>query len=106
VTLPIRLTSEAIDDLAHAVSWYEDRRKGLGAAFVAAVDRTLDSIAPWPRAGTSIEDVRADLDARRMGVKRFPYYLAYVVRHEHVLVVAVAHERRRPQFWLGRLESG
>jgi hypothetical protein len=49
VTLPIRLTSEAIDDLEHAVSRYEDRRKGLGATFLAAgrsnlrLDRTLAS---------------------------------------------------------------
>ena len=104
MTPPIRLTSEANDDLAHAATWYEDRREGLGLAFLAAVSRTIDSIAHWPRTGTSIEDVRADLDARRMGVRRFPYYLAYVVRHDHVLVVAVAHERRRPQFWLSRVD--
>ena len=104
MTPPIRLTSEAKDDLAQAATWYEDRREGLGLAFLAAVDRAIDSIARWPHTGTPIEDVRADLDARRTGVRRFPYYIAYVVRHDHVLVVAVAHERRRPLFWLRRVD--
>jgi len=104
VTLPVGLTSEANEDLRHASAWYEDRHDRLGFAFLAAVDRTIDSISRWPRTGTSIEGVRADLHARRMGVRRFPYYVAYVVLDDHVLVVAVAHERRRPRFWLGRVD--
>ena len=67
MTLPVRLTREANEDLGHASTRYEGRREGLGIVFLAAVDRTIDSIAPWPRAGTSIKGVRADLHARRMG---------------------------------------
>ncbi len=54
MTLPVRLTSEANEDLGHASAWYEDRRKGLGLAFLAAADQTMDSLARWPRTGTSV----------------------------------------------------
>lgn len=104
MTLPVRLKGEASEDLRTASAWYEDRRKGLGVAFLAAVDRTMDSIARWPRTGTSVVGVQPDLDARRMPVSRFPYYVAYVVWEDHVLVVAIAHERRHPRYLLRRVD--
>ena len=36
---------------AHAARWYEQRHAGLGLAFVAAVDRAVESIVRWPQAG-------------------------------------------------------
>lgn len=44
------------------------------------------------------------LDVRRMPVARFPYYLAYLVIDDGVRVLAIAHDRRRPAYWKGRLQ--
>jgi hypothetical protein len=42
-------------------------------------------------------------DVRQARVHRFPYRLVFFVEGESVLVVAVAHLRRRPGYWRERL---
>lgn len=40
--------------------------------------------------------------ARKLLVRSFPYLVIYRALPEHVLVLAIAHQRRHPDFWLGR----
>ncbi len=101
--LPVGLTAEASDELRDASGWYEDRRAGLGLVFVAAVDRAVDQVSRWPRTGAPVEGVGSGVEIRRMRIERFPYYAAYVVNESHATIVAIAHERRRPRYGIGRL---
>jgi toxin ParE1/3/4 len=39
---------------------------------------------------------------RRIGVRGFPYHLAYRLTDDEVQVLAVAHDRRRPDYWIPR----
>jgi plasmid stabilization system protein ParE len=84
--------------------WYEDRQSGLGRSFLAAADRTMETVARRPHSGTPIEDLGCGIEARRMAIGRFPYYAAYVVHHDSAVIVAIAHERRRPRYWIDRLD--
>lgn len=43
-----------------------------------------------------------DLEVRRVSVPRFPYYVAYLGDDEAIVVLAIAHERRRPRYWIDR----
>lgn len=36
---------------------------------------------------------------RREGVSGFPYGVVYVVRAEEIVILAYAHDRRRPGYW-------
>ncbi len=76
MTRPVRLGLDAAAELADAARWYEDMRPGLGAMFLDAVDVTVESIAQWPGAGTSVEGLAKGLDVRRAPVGRFPYHVA------------------------------
>ncbi|MEO8614397.1 MAG: type II toxin-antitoxin system RelE/ParE family toxin [Luteolibacter sp.] len=40
---------------------------------------------------------------RRVNCPVFPYYIAYVIREDFLVVVAVAHGSREPGFWHDRL---
>jgi plasmid stabilization system protein ParE len=40
---------------------------------------------------------------RKRLVHRFPYALLYRVEPAEVVIVAVMHQRRRPDYWLGRI---
>jgi plasmid stabilization system protein ParE len=102
VSLPVRFSAEAAAELEAAAQWYEEQRPGLGGTFVDAVETTLDRIARWPESGVLIDGVDAGLDIRRVPVQRFPYHLPYVVLGDHLRVLAVAYDRRRPQFWGSR----
>jgi toxin ParE1/3/4 len=44
-------------------------------------------------------------DARRSLLPRFPYSLCYVISDEIVIILAVAHHRREPDYWHSRLPS-
>jgi hypothetical protein len=38
-------------------------------------------------------------------VRRFPYHVVYIELPDRLQVLAVAHDRRRPAYWVGRLRS-
>ena len=39
---------------------------------------------------------------RKATIQRFPYVIAFEERDRHVLVLAIAHAKRRPLYWLTR----
>ena len=102
MSIPVRFGPEATAELEDAVRWYEQRHAGLGLAFLMAVDDAAESIARWPRAGAAMAGLEA-LDIRRVPVSRFPYHVAYLVTEEQIDVLAIAHDRRRPMYWSGRV---
>lgn len=105
MTAAVRFVHEAVKEVDDAVLWYEDRREGLGLAFLAALDRAIESITRRPQAAALIDGVAEGLEIRRISIRRFPYFVAYLVLDEAIVVLAVAHERRRPRYWSDRLES-
>ena len=102
MTLPIQFGATAAVELADAARWYEERRPGLGHRFVAAVEVTIDSLALWPLAGTPVGDPDESHHVRRAPVERFPYHVGYLVAEEQIVILAIAHDRRRPHYWSGR----
>lgn len=42
-------------------------------------------------------------DLRRCLLRRFPYGLIYGKEDADIVLVAVAHTRRRPEYWRGRI---
>jgi len=43
---------------------------------------------------------------RKATIQRFPYVIAFEKHEQHVLILAVAHSKRRPLYWLIRAEPG
>ncbi len=104
MTKQVRILDEAVAEVEEASVWYEEKSTGLGLAFLAAVDRSIEPLSQWPLAGTLTDGVNESLEARWMSVGSFPYYLAFVTSEEHITVLAVAHERRRPRYWSNRAD--
>ena len=101
----VRFAPEASAELGDAARWYERRHAGLGLALLAAVDLTVESIVRWPGAGAPIDGLPEDLDVRRLPVPRFPYHVAYLFVGDQIHVLAIAHDRRRPVYWSGRVDK-
>jgi len=99
VTRPIRTARPASEELTAAVRWYEEQRSGLGAEFFDAVLETLARIAEHPEAGAVAFGA---IEARRMLVAGFPYHVVYRRGVEDIRVLAFAHLKRRPGFWMHR----
>jgi hypothetical protein len=53
----------------------------------------------FPRVGSPVEG-----EARRIILKTFPYQLVYRAEGDEIRVYAVAHLKRKPNYWTGRLQ--
>jgi toxin ParE1/3/4 len=94
---------EAMAELRAVAFWYDERRTGLGDEFVDEVNRlglrvaaSPATYAQWPGLSGSNSTIRRAL------VNRFPYVIAFEVREQDVFILAVAHARRRPLYWVRR----
>ena len=93
-------------DLTSAGDWYELQVPGLGADLADEVGHALDAIAEHPMTWPLWPGIRELSGVRRLLLARFPLALAYVAEGDDVVVLAIAHLRRRPQYWAGRLSGG
>ena len=99
---PLRISEEVDAEVGEASRWYDAQRPGLGEEFLIAVDKVLELIEANPDAGSRVPVVSDD-DVRRILVRRFPYQVVYILLPDRIQVLAVAHERRRPGYWVDRL---
>lgn len=90
-------TRIARQELEDAVRFYELEYSGLGQSFKEEVRKSALRIAEYPKAW-SIE--RGEV--RKCLLHRFPYKLLYSVEEDHILVIAVAHQHRKPDYWVDR----
>lgn len=102
---PVRVEPEAKQELAAAAAWYEQQREGLGRELLAEVDSVFTAIAHSPSRYPLYPRVSADLGVRRAAARRFPYSIAFIEFASVVRVLAIAHEKRRPGYWVGRLKE-
>ncbi|MBI5493957.1 MAG: type II toxin-antitoxin system RelE/ParE family toxin [Deltaproteobacteria bacterium] len=99
---PLRWHPDTKEEITEAAAWYAAKREGLGAAFVDAVQAAAHAISVNPLRFSPLGHAPPDAQPRRALVSGFPYLVIYEVRTDHVLIVAVAHERRRPGYWARR----
>lgn len=87
----------ADDDYRSALRWYAEQGPHLADAFEVAVDEALSKIASGPH-----RFARYDERHRCFPLRRFPYALIYRSDGDQVIVVGVAHGKRRPGYWKKR----
>jgi plasmid stabilization system protein ParE len=96
----VQFHDAAEGELYDEVSFLDERAKGLGRRFLADVIRTCDAILLHPKAAL---EVRPGL--RRRTLLRFRYFLFYSIEPDGPLILAVAHHRRRPSYWMSRVPN-
>ncbi|HCS92743.1 MAG: type II toxin-antitoxin system RelE/ParE family toxin [Thiohalocapsa sp. PB-PSB1] len=89
-----RLAKQELDDATH---YYEIELQGLGKRFRQEVRKAAKRIAEYPKAW-SVE--RGEI--RKCLLHKFPYKLLYSIEEDHIFVIAVAHQHRRPDYWTER----
>jgi len=100
MNLPVIFRPQARREFDDAADWYEQRRTGLGARFVAAVQQVLDEVSANPQRYSEVfGDVREGI------VQGFPYCVYYREENGQIIVLAVVHATRDPSVWQSRAES-
>jgi plasmid stabilization system protein ParE len=90
---------EARAEFDEAVEYYDQQRQGLGGELRAEVREFLPRLQRSP---LTFPVERGEV--RRLILARFPYKLLYSVESDHVYVIALAHRRRAPAYWVDRTE--
>jgi toxin ParE1/3/4 len=96
----VRILDEAAEEASEAAKWYESQRPGLGAEFERAVDAALDLLEEDLVPLTAMPGSSGQRGATRLILKRFPYdVVVYESGGDELIVIAFAHQSRRPGYW-------
>ena len=96
------LDKAAEEELVAAVSWYEQRKPGVGEDFLVAVEATFELIQRFPQIGRLRPADAKERRVRKLSVEGFPFSVMYREMPNGIYVVAIAHDRRRPGYWRRR----
>ena len=99
----ILLHPEAESEMAAAAKYYETQRPTLGFDFLTEASRAFDTVAASSEAWPSWPGVPQHLGLRRFVLPRFPFAIAFRTTESYIDVYALAHFRRRPNYWLARV---
>jgi plasmid stabilization system protein ParE len=89
---------QAEKEFSKSAGYYEFKEAGLGIRFRNEVAAAVNWIQEHP------EIPRMRLRGyRRVNLRVFSHYVAYVIRGSTLWVVAIAHAHQRPEFWIRRM---
>ena len=93
----VRYHEAAESELFNAVGYLELRTTGLGRRFLAEIRKAELFVSKFP--GSS-EQIRPGI--RKRLLRKFRYSLIYSVEGNDIVILAVAHASRRPEYWVDR----
>jgi len=96
---PYRFHPAALAELEAAALWYAERSPEAARRFMAAVDTAIASIREKPHAWPPWVGLA---NVRRRVLRSFPYSIMFLVHADELVIIAVAHHKRRPGYWRAR----
>lgn len=93
----VRLHPHARAELRAARTWYYERSSLSAIAFAQTVDKAISRIREAPNTFPL-----ADYGTRKFTLQRFPFHIFYRTAQTEIVIVAVAHQKRRPGYWSSR----
>lgn len=97
MSLPVFVHESAEIEINEAADFYDLTSPGLGNEFLDEIQHAIEDIGQFPEAGQRMHG-----KIRVKTLIRFPYMLFYSVQSEHIRLLAVAHQKRRPFYWRER----
>ncbi|UCG74072.1 MAG: type II toxin-antitoxin system RelE/ParE family toxin [Chromatiales bacterium] len=97
MSIEVRLHPDAERELRSAYLWYLERSGIVASAFRAETDHAIQAITESPDRWPKLSELE-----RRYVMPRFPFSLVYRKLPKYVEIIAVAHQKRRPDYWFRR----
>ena len=95
--MKLEILDEARDELSEAIGYYEEIEPGLGIRLKEEARRVLS----WIQKNPLLPRLRPR-GYRRVNFRGFEYYAAYFIWNDSIWILALAHARKRPEYWLKR----
>lgn len=87
----------ALTDLDDAVEWYSKIQPELGKDLVLKFNEALTEIEQKPLLSQNLNE-----NFRKINLKRFPYKLVFKIIEQEIIIIAVAHHKRKSGYWKKR----
>ena len=94
----VRFLAPAEVEAEEAARYFDERRAGLGDRFEQELLDAVRFLSANPLAGHPVTP-----QVRSLRLRTFRYNVLYVRDDLDLVIVAVAHHRRRPGYWRDRL---
>ena len=98
--MPIYFHSLARKELLEAREYYDELVYGLGKKFIAEFEKSLNVIKINPQAYPVVNE-----NIHRAVIIKFPYSILYRPEGEAIYILAIMHQKRKPNYWIKR-ETG
>lgn len=95
--MKVEFLQPAIVEYQDAIEFYNLQSAGLGDKFINEIDKTFSIIKNYPDGFTGYTN-----HTRRAVVNIFPYNLIYSLHNDRIIIIAVAHQHRKPIYWVNR----
>jgi len=95
---PVEYHEGAAADVRNAVAWYRERSRAAAVDFVQELQRAVDTIVAAPERWPAGKH-----NTRRFLLWRFPFAVIYSELESTIVIWAVAHGSRHPEYWRDRL---
>ena len=79
--------------------YYEEQQTNLGDKFKSEVYNTLKRIRKFPNMF-----VKVNKDIRKCIINKFPFNILYSIEDDSILIIAIAHHHRNPDYWVDRIK--
>ncbi len=94
----LRIQAQAQQEINEAFDWYFKRSPEAADAFLTEIGASLKQIASHPQLYPAYTK-----NTRRRVLTTYPYSVIFQEKEDMILVVAVAHAKRRPGYWRKRV---
>ena len=81
-----------------SIAFYESEQKGLGEKFENEIKSTISRIKQSPKMYPNI-----NIQVKKCIVNKFPFNILYSIEKGYILIIAVAHHHREPDYWIDRI---
>lgn len=99
-SLRFQIIEPAERELQDIFDYYEAETERLGHRFIAEFRRAVQRIRQFPFAWPQLQG-----NVRKCILKRFPFHVIYAVTNELIIILAIAHHRRKPDYWIDRIKQ-
>jgi len=96
----VRYLPKAVVEYEAAAIWYDGHSSEAGDDFTQAIEQAEWLIAETPLTWPQWPGARVGV--RRYLVPGFLFSIAYEVVRGEIVILAIAHQRRRPNYWFPR----
>jgi len=99
----LRVLAEARQEFSDALRWYRRQAPAFAEALALEYRQIVRHVQEFPDAG-GVEAALQSLTVRRFLLHQFPYKVLTVNLPDQIVVIAFAHTKRKPGYWLERIQ--